>query len=130
VSTDRPIDSIDEADFLFGAKDKSNRDSVMFFHHDSELLAIKWRNFKVHFLMRDAPRGEVVAAGQGVTHGVRTQPNYPWIFDIENDPKELWDISFTNGWLGPTVGRILQDYQKSVEKFPNIKPGAEGPGAN
>ena len=75
------------------------------------MLAVKWRNFKVHFSMRDSPRGEVVAAGQGVPHGKRTEPNYPWIFDIENDPKELWDISFTNGWVGTPVGRVIADYQ-------------------
>jgi arylsulfatase len=47
VPTDRPIDSIDETDFLLGKQNKSNRDFAVFFHGD-DLLAIKWRNFKVH----------------------------------------------------------------------------------
>jgi hypothetical protein len=126
VPTDRAIDSIDQSDFLFSTKETSNRESVMFFH-GGELLAVKWRNFKVHFAMRDSPRGEVVAAGQGVTHGAKTSPNYPWIFDLENDPKELWDIGFTTGWVGTPVGRLINIFEKSVARFPSVKPGSEGP---
>ena len=73
VPTDRPIDSIDQAGFLFGDQEKSNRESVMFFH-GAEMLAVKWRNFKVHFSMRDSPRGEVVAAGQGVITAGKPNP--------------------------------------------------------
>jgi hypothetical protein len=35
----------------------------------------------------------------------------------------LWDISFTNGWVGQAVGKILQAYQQSVSKYPNIEAG-------
>jgi hypothetical protein len=61
------------------------------------MLAVKWRNFKVHFAMRHTPHDQVIAAGQGVTHGIQTKPNYPWFFDLENDLKELWDIRFMTG---------------------------------
>ena len=77
--------------------------------------------------MREVASGPVVVAGQGVTHGTKSEPNYPWIFDVENDPKELWDVSGANGWLAPTIGRATGAYFKSIAEFPNIKPGDEGP---
>ncbi len=48
VPTDRPIDSIDQSAFLFGRQENSNRESVLIFHGQT-LLALKWRNYKVHF---------------------------------------------------------------------------------
>lgn len=126
VPADRPMDSIDQAPFMFGDQKTSNRESVMFFY-GQDLLAIKWRQFKMHLTMRDVTRGQVVVPGQSLTHGVKVEPAYPWIFDIENDPKELWDISTTNGWLAKTAGRIIGAYRGSVAKFSNITPGSEGP---
>jgi arylsulfatase A-like enzyme len=128
VPTDRPIDSIDQTAFLFGSQEKSNRESVLYFY-GSDLLAVKWRNFKVHLAMRDPATGPVVVPGQGVTHGVKTTPAYPWIFDLENDPKELWDLNTAQSWVSGPVARILGAYEQSVARFPNIKPGADGPEA-
>ena len=62
VPTDRPIDSIDQADFILGNQQKSNRESVMYFH-SGELLAIKWRNFKAHLKVRVTADGAVRQAG-------------------------------------------------------------------
>jgi hypothetical protein len=28
---------------------------------------------------------------------------YPWMFDIENDPKELWNIASANTWFGVAI---------------------------
>jgi hypothetical protein len=50
VPTDRPIHSVVQTDFLLG-KEHSNRDYAMFFHGD-DLLAVKWRNFKIHLTAR------------------------------------------------------------------------------
>lgn len=63
VPTDRPIDSIDQTDFLFGSKNKSDRESCIFFY-GGELLSIKWRNYKIHFSVRETSRGDVRNPGQ------------------------------------------------------------------
>jgi arylsulfatase len=126
VPRDRPIDSIDQTDFLLGKREKSNRDFVMFFH-SGDLLAMKWRNFKGHLTIRVPSEGAVRQAGQGVTTAYRMQLNYPWIFNIEDDPKELWNINTSSSWVAMPMGKILLDYKQSVGKFPNLKPGAEGP---
>ena len=56
------------------------------------------------------------------------RPTYPWIFDIENDPKELWNIASANTWVGVAMAKkVGAPYSESLKGHPNIKPGAEGP---
>jgi len=125
VPTDRPIDSIDQTEFLFGAA-PSRREHVMIFHGD-ELLAVKWRNFKLHYAIRESARGPVVTPGEGVVNGIRQRLNNPWLFDIENDPKELWNINTANVWVFRPIMRIISEYKKTVAQAPNISPGSAGP---
>jgi arylsulfatase len=129
VPTDRAIDSIDQAGFLLGEQQKSNREHVMFFY-EKDLMAVKWRNYKMHFVVRESSRGDVRVPGQSMITGVSTTPNYPWVFDVANDPKELWNIGASSTWLGRPFGQINVAYAKSVARFPNVEPGAEGPKAS
>lgn len=126
VPTDRPIDSIDETDFFEGKQKKSNRESVMIFW-DKDLLAVKWRNFKVHFIVNAPSHGDVQQAGQSQITSIREKLVYPWVFDVSNDPKELWNIAGSSQWLARPVGKIAAQFQQSVKKYPNVSPGAEGP---
>lgn len=126
VPTDRFVDSVDQTDFLFGSQPTSNRDHLMIFHA-GELLAIKWKNFKIHYDVRESPRGVVVSTGQNTTTVFRQQLPNAWIFDIQNDPKEMWNISTTNLWVRRPAARIQREYAESVARFPNLTPGAEGP---
>jgi arylsulfatase len=126
VPTDRPIDSIDQTDFVLGKQDKSNRDYAIFFHGD-DLLAVKWRNFKVHLTVRVPAEGAVRQAGQGVTTGYSLKVNYPWIFNVEDDPKELWNINTSNAWIAVKAAKPLLEYKASLKPYPNIMPGGDGP---
>jgi arylsulfatase A-like enzyme len=126
VPTDRPIDSIDQTDFLLGRQEKSSRESVMFFY-ERDLLAIKWRNYKVHMVVREPSRGDVRVPGQSEITAYAATPTYPWIFDVTNDPKELWNIGPSSIWLGRPVGKINVAYARSVQQFPNLEPGSDGP---
>lgn len=99
VPSDRPIDSIDQTDFFLGKQDKSNRESAMFFY-GPDLLSIKWRNFKVHFSVRERSRGDVRMPGQQEVTSYSVEPTYPWVFDVANDPKKLWNSACpTPGWV-------------------------------
>ena len=128
IPRDRAIDSIDQSDLFLGAQSRSRREHVMFFY-DSALLAVKWRNYKVHLQVRNPAEGTVRVAGQGVTNGYVMKLNYPWIFNLENDPKELWNMSGTSEWLGQPVTRIQTQYYRSLARFPNLKPGQDKPAA-
>jgi len=129
VPSDRPIDSIDQSDFLFGKQEKSNREHLMIFH-GQDLLAVKWRNYKIHLQVRTPSAGAVVQAGQSVVTSTHDRLGIPYIFDVENDPKELWNINAANNWLSPVLAPILREYAISTRKFPNLKPGAKGPAAS
>ena len=126
VPTDRPIDSVDQSDFLFGTQKNSNREHVMIFH-GKDLLALKWRNYKIHFQVRMPSTGPVVQAGQSVVTATHERLAIPYVFDVENDPKELWNINAANNWLSPILAPILREYGISTKKFPNLAPGAAGP---
>jgi arylsulfatase len=127
VPADRPIDSIDQSEFLLGKQQQSNRESLILFHGD-DLLAVKWRNFKTHFSIRETSRGDVRMPGQQMLTSEFIKPGYPLIFDVRNDPKELWNIAPANTWIGEPVARVLGAYYQSLRKHPNIAAGAaDGP---
>jgi hypothetical protein len=47
VPADRPIDGVDQLDFLMGRQGESSRDHVLLFL-GQKLMAIKWRHYKIH----------------------------------------------------------------------------------
>jgi arylsulfatase A-like enzyme len=126
IPRDRAIDSVDQSDFLLGRAEHSARESVMFFY-DNQLLAIKWRNLKIHFQLREPALGAARASGQGVIHGYSMTPSYPWVFDLENDPKELWNLSGTSQWIAKPLMRVQGQYFASLARFPNLQPGQAEP---
>ena len=65
--------------------------------------------------------------GQTAVMGTEATPNVPLLFDVDNDPKELWNISVANTWVFGALGQYLVKYEASVKKHPNLEPGAEGP---
>ncbi len=122
VPTDRPIDGVDLTDFLLGKTENSPREHALFFFGD-DMLAMKWRNFKVHFIVHAPALGAVRQAGQGVTTSYRQELVLPWVFDIEADPKELWNINASSTWVGGASFKYLNGYMKSLKDHPNIKSG-------
>ena len=126
IPIDRPMDSIDQTEHFFGDQSESNREHVMIFYEE-ELMAVKWRNYKIHFITRSPSTGAVVQAGQAAVTSVKETLGLPYIFDIENDPKELWNINAGNQWLSVAVSPVLGKYMMSIAQHPNLKPGAAGP---
>ncbi len=124
IPTDRPIDGLDMTEFFHGEAEKSPREFVMFFHGD-DLLAVKWRNFKVHTMPFIPHNGAVRQAGQGMLTAYKMKPVVPWIFDVEADPKELWNINASSTWVAGGGMKYLLAYQKSLKDFPNIKSGED-----
>ncbi|APD06212.1 arylsulfatase [Flavobacteriaceae bacterium UJ101] len=122
IPTDRAMDSFNMLNFFTGRVDKSPREFALYFHGD-DLLSVKWRNYKVHNTVVVNPSGPVYMAGQSTLNSLRVKVNYDWIFDIENDPKELWNVNAEYAWVGVPVAKIVSDYVKSIKKYPNIKPG-------
>jgi hypothetical protein len=59
VPTDRPTDSLDQTDFLLNKVDKSAREGFPIFC-DERLQAVKWRNWKMHFMRHDVKQDILV----------------------------------------------------------------------
>jgi arylsulfatase len=123
VPTDRPIDSIDQSGFLFGRQAKSNRDALQWFLA-GDRMAMKYSRFKVHFCIRESSRGSAILPGQPVYGSPKVKLPDPWVFDLENDPKELWNIAAMNPWLGHVLSPTILGYEKSIRVCPNIPPGS------
>jgi arylsulfatase A-like enzyme len=52
VPDDRPIDGVDQSDFILGKTEKSAREGILIWV-DNRLQAVKWHNFKLHFYQQD-----------------------------------------------------------------------------
>jgi len=116
IPTDRPMDSIDQSQFILGKHQKSNREHVITYVGNN-VYAVKWRNMKVHFITAESTFSEV------------KQHTFPQVYDIKNDPdekRELWKAEgFAHTWVMKPIMEILGAKAASMKKFPNIQPGEE-----
>jgi arylsulfatase A-like enzyme len=110
VPTDRPIDGVDQLNFFMGLQEKSNREHVLLFL-GQKLMAIKWRNYKIHL------------DGLDRVDGVVEDWSFPRAFNLASDPKERWNIIWQNSWLGEEIAPIIAAYAASVKKYPNLAAG-------
>jgi len=75
--TDRIIDGIDMRPLLFGGK--SQRDTI-FFYAGPELRAVRYNNYKAHYITQDGYSKEPAAAH-----------NPPLLMEVDQDPSEKFD---------------------------------------
>lgn len=111
VPTDRPIDGIDQFDFLIGKQAHSNREGFVFYIK-TELRAAKWRNFKMHLVWEPEPN-----VGPKILETAH-------VFNLIQDPKEESDVASTNGWVTGPFQRMIRSFQASLRAYPPIPSGA------
>ena len=75
IPKDRPIDGIDQSNFLLGDQEKSNREHVLVYIGD-ELFSVKWQTFKIHMKTME----NLWAPPQTYA--------FPRVYDVANDPGE------------------------------------------
>jgi arylsulfatase len=118
VPKDRPIDGIDASAFILGKSDTTGRDSYMFFGVDGELMSIKWKHYKVIFRYTETP---------AVDKGFIT-PQWPMFYDLSSDPHEDNNLIFsdlTNAWMLAPCYKLIGEYKRNIEEYPNIKVGED-----
>ena len=112
VPTDRPIDSLDQSDFILGKTDKSAREGFPIWVSD-RLQAVKWRNWKVHFFRQDTMFDPPLRLP------------LPYAYNLYTDPRE--ENNTIDTWvLGPAL-RIVAEFEQSVKKYPLIPMGTPDP---
>jgi len=116
VPTDRPIDGVDQSNFLLGNKETSNREYIVTYVGD-RVFSVKWRTLKVHFFTAEGTFAPIV------------EHTFPQVFDIKNDPgetRELWQSEgYSHLWVMKPVMGILSGLAISQQDYPNIKPGQD-----
>ena len=108
---DRPIDGVDQLDFLRGLRAKSGREGFVYYIKQ-ELRAAKWRDWKMHIVWEPEPN---------------SGPNHletPWIFNLLRDPKEETDVGNQYSWVRRPLRVLINEFQESLKAHPPIPPGA------
>lgn len=113
IPTDRPIDSIDQSDFLLGRQNESNRiGAVWYFGADySDLTkpaAMRWNQFKIHTIAYDSFQGPESDYGQ-----------IPAIYNIEMDPGEQHNIAGEHDFVTNAYIKIYRQLVASMTEYPN-----------
>jgi arylsulfatase len=113
---DRPIDGVDQLDFLLGEQQHSNREHLITFTGD-QLQAVRWRQYR-YYLVEVVPSGFGASRQEGLA-GTYRQLHYPLIYNIEADPREEFNINTTRGWVAGHAMRIIGEYLQSSAAYPN-----------
>jgi len=116
VPTDRPMDGVDASKFLLGESEHTGRDTLLFFGGDGELMSVRWRHVKIW-----------LRYCEGMDYPYLTC-SFPRFYDLGSDPQEeysLFDDKLDCGWEYGIVMKLMEEYEKSIEACPNIKPGSE-----
>jgi arylsulfatase len=111
LPADRAIDGVDQLDFFLGRRERSCREGFVF-HIRNELRAIKWRNWKMHFVWEAEPN-----AGSN-------RLETPYVFNLLRDPKEETNVAAEESWVRGPMLRMLGAFQLSLNRYPPVPPGA------
>ena len=121
VPKDRPIDGVDASAFMLGKSATTGRDSYMFFGPDGELMSVKWKIYKTIFRYTENTLSPAVQNGF-------IKPQFPMFYDLSSDPHEdnnLFYSDLTNGWMLAPVLKLISEYGRSLQEYPNIKVGED-----
>jgi len=112
VPKDRPVDGINLLPFLEGRRKTSGRESILYFT-GSQIRAVKWRDWKFHYAFMPEPRV--------------TEPPLMRLFNLRSDPREETDLKDVNPWAIGLFNKLVQDFDASVGRFPNVPATARDP---
>lgn len=114
VPSDRYIDGVDQLPFLDGTQPHSNRTSALFLRREGDVMAVKWRDWKLWY----AYRTEVPDPDPG---------NLLRLFDLRVDPQEETDVADFYPWVISVMDGIVADYERTLELYPRVPAGADDP---
>jgi arylsulfatase len=113
IPKDRLIDGVDQRPFFEGGQANSNRDGFPYWM-GSTLYGVKWRNFKMVLKLQKTLADPVLDLAT------------PHLINLDTDPKErnAYDVPFYHTWVLEHTGKLLMDFQKSLQVEPLIPVGA------
>lgn len=113
IPDDRPIDGIDQSNFLLGGQNNSNREWVVWYLGSESAAttmpaAIRWHQFKIHFKTYDSFQGPASEYGQ-----------IPAVYNIEMDPREEHNIAGEHDFVVNAGIKIYRGLVASMRQYPN-----------
>lgn len=111
IPDDRMIDGVNQLPFLEGKQKKSNRESSIFAQRYGQIMAVKWRNWKLWYDYKtEMPDPE--------------PDNLVRLFDLGVDPREEIDVKdYYPGIIG-IMDSIVNTYEKTFLKYPRVPASA------
>ena len=114
---DRPIDGLDQSDFLFGNSETSARESLITFIGD-RIVAVRWRQFRMYPV--EVTTSNTNPAVGGYMGMINDTAGFPQIYNIEADPKERVNLAHAGaGWTMAPYLQTIGAYLATLEAFPN-----------
>jgi arylsulfatase len=104
VPKDRPIDGVDQSNFLTGKAEKSAREGILIWCAD-RLQAVKWRNFKVHFYQQETMVSPPIKLA------------IPLLFNLYTNPREDEDKVITDSWIFGPVLKMVAEFEASIKNI-------------
>jgi arylsulfatase len=114
VPKDRPIDGVDQLDFLLGKQASSNREGFPAYVAD-RLSAVKWRNWKMHLIWQES------------MYDPPQKLPLPKIINLLADLKEERDVLMQNSWVTHPMMKIVGELEASLRRYPPIPVGTPDP---
>ena len=113
IPTDRPIDGVDQTDWLLDKKKNSARDSRLVFFN-GKFVGIRWRQFKF-LTMEYEKKGSL-------TRPAYTGVSLPQLYNLKSDPKEEYNIIGESGAsnVGAHMLKMGVAAQASFKEYPNL----------
>jgi arylsulfatase A-like enzyme len=120
------LDGYNFLPYLTGDEEKGPRKEFFYFTDDGDLAALRYNNWKVHFLVQD--QDGTLEIWQREFRPLR----FPYMFNLRTDPYEFaritsntyWDWTFDHSWILYPMGDAIGPFLKSFEEFPPAqKPG-------
>ena len=113
IPTDRPIDGVDQTDWLLGKKKNSARESRLVFFNGN-FVGIRWRQFKFLTIEYEKKASLARPAYTGIS--------LPHLYNLKTDPKEEYNLIGESG--GSNVGAHMLKMgvkaQMSFQEHPNM----------
>ena len=114
------LDGYNFLPFLTGKEEKGPRDRYFYFSDDGDLLALRYNNWKVHFMVQDQPG--TLEVWQREFRNLRV----PYMFNLRTDPFEnatitsntYWDWVFKHTYIIYPLGEVVGEFLATFQEFP------------
>jgi arylsulfatase A-like enzyme len=109
------IDGVNNLDYWAGkSKDSARNDFI--YYYESELTAVRWKQWKAHFATKEDYYAPIV------------KQSFPVMFNLRSDPYESFDstadrsaILQKKSWLEGPVLQVLGQHVQSLQAFPPVQ---------